>query len=85
LSGYPQKLSASINSSDYRTNLDLFRFGLENGFLPKHTKEVLADWKSNDPNFEVVSLDLKPVRGFYIEYNSDRRVAYKIKNKDIDK
>jgi three-Cys-motif partner protein len=81
LSGYPQKLLAFINSTEYRTNTELFRFGLENGFLPKHTKEVLTEWKKKDPNFEVVSLDQKPVLGFYIAYNSDRRVGFRIKNK----
>ena len=81
LSGYPQKLLAFINSTEYRTNAELFRFGLENGFLPRHSNEILREWKNNNPNFEVVSLDQKPVRGFYIEYNSDRRVGFRIKNK----
>ena len=80
LSGYPQKLMSYINSSEYRTNTELFRFGLENGFLPKHTKEILTEWKINNPNFEIVSLDQKPVLGFYLVYNSDRRVGFRIKN-----
>ena len=77
LSGYPQKLTAFIDSADYRTNTELHLFGLENGFLPKHTKGVLDGWKKNETKFEVISLDNKPVRGYYIEYNSERRVAFR--------
>ena len=78
LSGYHKKLSAFIDSTDYRTNTELYLFGLENGFLPKHTKGVLDGWKKNETKFEVVALDNKPVRGYYIEYNSERRVAFKL-------
>jgi three-Cys-motif partner protein len=81
LSGYPRKLLAYLNSTDYRTNLELYRFGLENGFLPKHTNEILRGWKTDNPNFEVVSFDQKPIRGFYIEYNSVRRVGFRIRSK----
>jgi three-Cys-motif partner protein len=80
LSGYPQKLLAFISSADYRTNSELYLFGLENGFLPKHTKEVLDKWRKPGTKFkfEVISLDNKPVRGYYIEYNSERHVAFRI-------
>jgi hypothetical protein len=78
LSGYPQKLLAFIDSADYRTNAELYLFGLENGFLPKHTKGVLDGWKKNETKFEVISLDNKRVRGYYIEYNSERRVAFRL-------
>jgi three-Cys-motif partner protein len=78
LSGYHQKLLAFIDSAEYRTNAELYLFGLENGFLPKHTKGVLDGWKKNETKFEVISLDNKPVRGYYIEYNSERRVAFRL-------
>ena len=78
LSGYHQKLLAFIDSADYRTNAELHLFGLENGFLPKHTKSVLDGLKRNEIKFDVVALDNKPVRGYYIEYNSERRVAFRL-------
>ncbi|MBI4731931.1 MAG: three-Cys-motif partner protein TcmP [Chloroflexi bacterium] len=78
LSGYHQKLLAFLGSSDFRTNEELYQFGLENGFLPKHTKGVLDSWKNRKVKFEVVALDNKPVRGYYIEYNSERHVAFRI-------
>jgi len=78
LSGYPQKLLAFINSDEHRTNIELHRFGLENGFLPQHTNDILRHWKKDNPHFEVVSLDGQPVRGFYIEYDSPRRVGFKL-------
>lgn len=77
LSGYPQKLREFISSGNSRTNLELYKFGLENGFLPKHTNEILKGWK-RDGSLEVVSLDEQPAKGFYIQYNHDRRVAIRI-------
>jgi three-Cys-motif partner protein len=77
LSGYPQKLRDFISSGNSRTNSELYKFGLENGFLPKHTNEILKGWKS-DGSLEVFSLDGKPAKGFYIQYNPERRVAFKI-------
>lgn len=50
------------------TNSHLYFFGLRYGFLPKHTNEVLRDWKKEnliivlDDNGEEVK------RGFYIAY-----------------
>ena len=78
LSGYHQELLAYIDSADYRTNADLYLFGLDNNFLPKHTKGVLDGWKKSETKFEVVALDNKPVRGYYIEYNSERRIAFRL-------
>ncbi len=77
LSGYPQKLREFISSDPQKTNLDLYKFGLKNCFLPKHTNEILKNWK-NDETLEVISLDGKPIKGFYIQYNPERRVAFKI-------
>jgi three-Cys-motif partner protein len=76
LTGYRGKLIEYIESADYRTNIEIYRFGLENGFLPKHTKDILESWRKLD-NFHVFSLDGKIVRGFYISYNPDRKVGYK--------
>jgi three-Cys-motif partner protein len=80
LSGYHRKLLKFIEDANHRTNKDLYHFGLENGFLPKHTKGVLDSWKNNNKRFEVIPLDNKPVRGYYIEYNSKRLVAFKFPN-----
>jgi three-Cys-motif partner protein len=81
LSGYPTRLRKYIaEGTDLRTNRDLYRFGLENGFLPKHTNEVLRKWK-RQAALEVLSLDGKPVRGNYISYRTDRIVGFRLKNK----
>lgn len=77
LSEYPKKLWAYIESAEYRTNKELFLYGLENGFLPKHTKNVLDTLKKDGSNFEVVSLDDNPVRGYYID-NLKRRVGFRV-------
>ncbi len=78
LSAYPQKLMAFIASTEYRTNAEIYKFGLENGFLPKHTNNVLRKWKK-EGRCELISLDGQPVRGNHIEYNSSRRVGFKVK------
>jgi three-Cys-motif partner protein len=78
LEGYPQKLLAFISSTKIRTNGEIFKFGLENGFLPKHTNKLLREWKQ-DEKIEIISLDGKPTRGFYIEYNSERQVGFRLK------
>jgi three-Cys-motif partner protein len=77
LSGYPQKLRSYIAGAEYRTNTAIYQFGLENGFLPKHTNEILKGWKKEE-QIEVISLDEKPVRGFYIQYDAERRVGFKL-------
>ena len=77
LEAYPQKLESFISGNEYRTNEALYHFGLENGFLPKHTNEALRRLKESHCNLEVFALDDKPVRGFYIRYNSDRRVGFR--------
>lgn len=78
LSGYPIKLEAFINSAQYRTNAEIYRFGLENGFLPKHTNEIFRDWKKDD-RFEVIALDSKPIKGYYLQYDSERRIGFRMK------
>jgi len=78
LSGYPQKLKSFISSAEYRTNAEVYKFGLENGFLPKHTNDVFRTWKQ-EGIIERISLDGQNARGNYIEYNSSRLVGFKIK------
>jgi three-Cys-motif partner protein len=80
LSGYDQKIWKFLESGR-RTNHDLYLFGLENDFLPKHTKSVLDNWKKNNIDFDVVALDNQPVRGYYIEYNSKRKVVFSIRKR----
>jgi hypothetical protein len=74
VSGYRGKLLSFIGSADSRTNQELYEFGLEKGFLPKHTNEVLK----KEPSVKRISLDGKPVRGNYIEYKSDRKIGFTI-------
>jgi hypothetical protein len=57
----------------------MYRFGLENGFLPKHTNDILKRWgKERTVQVEIISLDGKPARSSYIEYDSKRRVRFKM-------
>lgn len=79
VSGYTQKLEDLVSRTEHCTNQDLYYFGLEHGFLPKHTVEVLRGWKK-EQRLDVISLDDKPARGFYIDYKPDRLVRFILKS-----
>ncbi len=79
ISGYPAELANFLSGSQYRTNHELYSFGLQHGFLPKHTVEILKDWKQQH-KVDVISLDGRPARGFYIEYKPDREIGISLKD-----
>ncbi|MDD2922013.1 MAG: three-Cys-motif partner protein TcmP [Anaerolineales bacterium] len=78
LSGYKQKVQVFVESAEYRTNEELYNFGLENGFLPKHTKSVLDNIDNVKIAVEVVSLDGKPAKGYYYLGDMKRRVGIRL-------
>jgi len=67
INDYENELETHIRKSE-RTNADLHLFGLENGFLPKHTKKILRKLQNNNTRFKVVDLEGNPARkgSFYI-------------------
>lgn len=69
---YSSELKSFISSSEYKTNSDLYIFGLEKGFLPKHTNEILRRFQDTNSNFKVFLLDGKIARkgAFYIKYEN---------------
>jgi len=73
---YTSMVRDFLESRSIITNQDLFDFGLDNGFLPKHTKRVLDDLKTNN-QIELVSLDREPARSYYIDDNHKRKVQIK--------
>jgi len=79
LSGYEQKVQAFTESSRYRTNDELYSFGLENGFLPKHTKSVLDSFVEKGLTVEIISLDGKPAKNYYLG-DRKRRVGIGLKS-----
>ena len=58
--------------------MDLLDFGLENNFLPKHTKAVLDELKKTH-KIEINSLDSKPALSYYLG-DEKRLVNIKIIN-----
>ena len=72
LSNYPANLQNFLLNATYRTNKELYNFGLEHGFLPKHTNEVL---RSLGSAIHIISLDGKPARGTYIDYDPERLIG----------
>lgn len=78
LSGYEKKVKDYLSGSEYKTNSDIYLFGLENDFLPKHTKSVLDELKKKGSELEVISLDGESVRGYYIG-DIKRKVGIRIR------
>ena len=78
LSGYPQKLKSFIASAEFRKNDEIYKFGLKNGFLPKHTNQIIKEWKKEEI-IEIFYLDGLSDRGNHIKYNSPRVVGFRIK------
>lgn len=77
VSGYQEKVFNYLSENSNRTNIDLLDFGLENNFLPKHTKCVLDEIKKTYA-VEIVPLDNKAALGYYIG-DEKRRVIIKLK------
>jgi hypothetical protein len=75
---YSSMIKDFLKSRIVITNQDLFDFGLENGFLPKHTKKVLDELKTTN-QIEIISLDGEEARSFYLDDNHKRKIQIKIK------
>ncbi len=71
---YRDTLYSYLQNANPRTNRELYTFGLEQGFLPKHTAAILKGLKAQN-RIEIIPLDAKPVRGFYIERDPVRSIA----------
>jgi len=82
ISEYPNKLKNYILLEKAKTNADLYLFGLNNGFLPRHTNQVLKNWQHDNPKFKVYLKDGTEARkgAFYINYEN-----YSKKTKQIVK
>lgn len=78
LSGYDELLKDFIISSNGKTNFEVTDFGYENGFLPKHSSDILQKLFKEDI-IDRISIDGKKVISFYLG-NEDRKVL--IKRKD---
>jgi len=84
-SNYPQKIKEHLLDVGSATNSELFAFGLENGFLPKHTKESLDFLKKDGVPIVVSPMDEKSAKGYYISYKNassdpERLVSIGIEN-----
>lgn len=75
---YTSMVKELLKDKSGATNQSLFDFGLDNGFLPKHTKKVLDELKAKD-EIELTSLDGQEARSYYIDDNHKRRVEVKLK------
>lgn len=74
---YPELLEAEIKAKGSMTNVELKEFGLLNGFLPRHTRELLKQWKVKGI-LDVEGLDGVPVKDFYIPEKQPRvRIKFK--------
>ena len=72
VSNYNELVFEYIKNNTAVTNLQLLDFGLDNGYLPKHTKSVLDNLKSLN-KIRLTSLDNTPALGWYID-NDKRKI-----------
>jgi hypothetical protein len=84
-SDYPKILEKYLKNNDNVTNKQIYRFGLDHGYLPKHSNEVLKELMKSG-KLEIIAMDGKPTKGLYVSYRNycdppDRRVAFRIKSK----
>lgn len=75
IENYDQKIISYLTQSG-RTNKDLYSYGLDHGFLPKHTNEILSDLK-NQGRIKVTALDGGNENGFYLS-NKNRLVSIEL-------
>lgn len=69
---FSNEVLSFIKSSKYKTNSELYLFGLEKGFLPKHINKVLRNLQKSPVGLKVLSSDGKEARkgAFYINYDN---------------
>lgn len=77
ISGYYEKVLNFLIKNPDATNITLLDFGLENNFLPKHTKSILDELKKKH-TIVLESLDEKPALSYYLG-DDKRLVNIKIK------
>ncbi len=76
IQGYPTKLQEFLASEPLKSNQQVYKFGLEQGFLPKHTNDTLREWQ-REGKLEVIPFDGNPVRkgAFYLT-SPERTVVF---------
>ncbi len=81
-SNYSQILENHISSVDFRTNKEIYQFGLENGFLPKHSVQVFKKWQKDNSKFKVLLKNGSEAKkgAFYISYKNWKNNPDKIVN-----
>jgi three-Cys-motif partner protein len=81
LRGYPAKLRNFLISELSRTNSEIYKFGLEQGFLPKHTAEYLRQWQKEE-KLNVIAQDGQtvPKNAFYLSAKPKRFVSFQAVN-----
>lgn len=81
IQGYPEDLRDFIRNEKNCTNQKVKLYGLQQGFLPKHTNQILKSWLRTDSKFEINALDNLPLQksATYVSSN-DRHVTYSFKD-----
>lgn len=77
-SPYPDLLDKELKSRKHMTNEEIEVFGLELGYLPKHSTLVLKQWKA-EGRIEVIPLDGGPTSSFYLG-DAKRKVSINLKS-----
>jgi three-Cys-motif partner protein len=78
LTNYPARLETHLAAAPNRTNQELLEFGLDEGFLPRHTNDVLKGLLAQG-RLDITAPDGQLVRknAFYID-NPDRFIRFSL-------
>lgn len=79
LTNYPARIESFLAFNQICTNEDLLEYGLKEGFLPKHTNEVLKALTAKG-RLVVTAQDEQPIRknAFYLD-NPDRQIRFSLR------
>lgn len=84
-SPYPDILKRLLTNKGEVTNIDLYYFGLYQGYLPKHTIQSLNHLTASGLPLERYSLDGQPANGYYISNKNrsekfERKIGIRLPN-----
>lgn len=63
-----------------KTNIEIYDFGLDEGFLPKHTNEILEKLEANNEIFIESIGDKKRRKNYYYIDNREEKIKIRLKN-----
>lgn len=73
---FKEQLESFIHTATYKTNKDIYFYGIESEFKVKHINSILREWQQTRNDFRTSFFDGKPVQknAFYIDSNPNKKI-----------